>query len=266
VDVSDSVYIYDGVNETAALLGVYSGTTIPPMVTSSGGKMFLRFKTDGSHESKGWMAEYHSVYPTYCSGVTTLTAIDGSFSDGSGDNNYNNNANCKWKIQPQKAGALTLTFNSFDLEENDMLEVYSVGASRVLLGTYTGKQKPEPIADTSGAILLLFYANGYNTAAGFEAEYHASLVGTDRLNIFPGMTLSPNPAKEYTVLRFSNPQAHAILLTISDMTGKQLYSEMLEGTKGNLEKTIDLGIFNPGMYFLSLKTANGMKACKLIVE
>jgi hypothetical protein len=262
VDVSDSVYIYDGVNETAALLCVYSGITIPPMVTSSGGKMFLRFKTDGSHESKGWMAEYHSVYPDYCHGITTITSLFGSFSDGSGDNNYNNNANCKWKIQPQKAGILKLTFNSFDLEENDMLKVYSVGSSTTLLGTYTGKQKPEPIVDTSGAILLMFNTNGYNTAAGFDANYTFDPDGTNDLNALTGFMLSPNPAKDFTVLRLSNPKENNILLTISDMTGKQLYSEMLEGSKGSLEKTINLGNFKPGMYFLSLKTANGTSACK----
>jgi len=266
MDVSDSVYIYDGGNETAKLSGVYTGTTIPPMVTSSGGKLFLRFKTDGSYESKGWMAEYHSVYPDYCHGVTTLTSLFGSFSDGSGDNNYNNNANCKWKIQPQKAGILKLTFNSFDLEENDMLKVYSAGASVVLLGTYTGKQKPEPIVDTSGAILLMFNTNGYNTAAGFGAEYHSPIIGTDELNSFPGLTISPNPAKDFTVLRLSNPQAHNILLTITDITGKQLYSEMLVGTNGNLDNTISLENYKPGMYFLSLKTANGTSACKLIVK
>jgi hypothetical protein len=266
VDVSDSVYIYDGGNETEALLGVYSGTTIPPMVTSSGGKMFLRFKTDGSNESKGWTAEYHSVYPDYCHGITTLTSAIGSFSDGSGDNNYNNNANCKWKIQPPNADTITLKFSSFDLEENDMLKVYSTGNSTTLLGTYTGKQKPEPIVDTSGAILLVFNANGYNTATGFDAEYTTLMDGTEELNSFPDLTLSPNPAKDFTVLRLNNPQAHNIQLTITDITGKQLYSEMMEGTKSNLEKIINLGSFKPGMYFLSLKTAKSTSASKLIVK
>jgi hypothetical protein len=265
VDVSDSVYIYDGRDETAPLLGVYTGTTIPPMVTSSGGKLFLRFKTDGSNESKGWTAEYHSVYPDYCHGVTTLTSLFGSFSDGSGDNNYNNNANCKWKIQPPDTGTITLTFNSFDLEENDILKVYSVGTSTTLLGTYSGNQKPEPIVDTSGAILLMFNANGYNTAAGFDADY-AVLVGINELNSLTGFKLSPNPAKDFTVLSLLNPQDHSMLLTISDITGKQLYSEMLKGSKGSLEKTINLENYKPGMYILGIKTLKYTTALKLIVQ
>jgi hypothetical protein len=212
------------------------------------------------------MAEYHSVYHDYCHGITTLNSPVGSFSDGSGDNNYNNNANCKWKIQPPDADSITLKFNSFDLDENDKLLVYSVGASTVLLGTYSGNQKPEPIVDTSGAILLMFNANGYNTAAGFDANYTFVPGGTNDLNAFPDLTLSPNPANDFMVLRLSNPQEHNILLMISDMTGKQLYSEILEGAKDHLEKTINLENFKPGMYFLSLKTPNGTKACKLIVE
>ena len=109
VDSSDSVLIYDGENETAALLGVYNGTTIPPAINSSSNKLFLKFKTDSSKEGKGWMAEFHSVTPVYCSGMTTLTSDSGSFSNVSGGKNYNNNSNCKWRIQPPDAGAITLS-------------------------------------------------------------------------------------------------------------------------------------------------------------
>jgi len=266
VDNSDTVYVYNGTSDSAPLLGKYTGNAPPATINSTGGQLFLKFVTDGSNESTGWMAEYHSVYPAYCSGTTTMTEPYGSFSDGSGDNNYNNNSICKWKIQPPYATGLTLTFNSFDLEVNDELMIYATGTSSTLLGTFTGNQIPGPIVSPTGALLLMFKANGYNTAQGFDAFYTTSNVGTDKLAGVSGLSLSPNPASAYSILRLINSEALNLQLSISDMAGKQLYSENVQGSTGGLEKTISLSNFLPGMYLFSLKTEKGTISRKLIVK
>lgn len=266
VDVSDSVLVFDGENSTSPILGRYSGSSIPPILTSSGSKLFIEFITDESNESKGWIAEYHSVYPEYCSNLTDLTEPYGSFSDGSGDNNYNNNTSCQWEIQPLYATGLTLSFNSFDLEEKDKLRVYSGEEFPVLLGTFSGNQVPDPIESPTGTFLLKFESNGFNTSSGFDASYTTSNVGTVKDVVISNLSLSPNPAKQYTILRFSNSQPCDILLTICDISGKLLYSEKIGKSKGSLEKTLSLSNFEPGIYLIRLENDNGAIVRKLIIE
>ena len=263
VDGSDSVFIYDGENEKAALLGVYTGTAIPPAINSSGNKLFLKFKTDGSKEAKGWMAEYHSVTPVYCSGITTLTSRSGSFSNGSGNKNYNNNANCKWRIQPPDAGEITLSFNSFDLEEHDKLTVYSVGASTVLLGTFTGKKKPDPIVSPTGAVLIMFNANGYNTAAGFDASYTSTITGTEELDISAGMTIYPNPAtNKISISTISNLHGETTI-RIYKMNGALLQQEKFQ-SQNPIE--LDVSALAKGFYLVKIQTNKGIETKKLVVQ
>jgi len=263
VDSSDSVFIYNGENETAALLGVYTGTTTPPKIISSSNKLFLKFKTDGNKEAKGWMAEYHSVTPIYCSGITTLTSRSDSFSNGSGGKNYNNNANCKWRIQPTDAREITLSFNSFDLEEHDKLTVYSVGASTVLLGTFTGKKKPDPIVSPTGALLIVFNSNGFNTATGFDANYTSVKTGTDELDISAGMTLYPNPATNKISIETNSNLQGETTICIFNMNGALLQQEKYQNQ--NLIE-MDVSAMVKGIYMLKIQTKKGIETLKLVVQ
>jgi hypothetical protein len=263
VDSSDSVFIYDGENEKAALLGVYTGTTIPPALNSSGNKLFLKFKTDSSKEAKGWMAEYHSVYPIYCSGMTILNSDSGSFSNGSWGKNYNNNSNCKWRIQPPDAGEITLSFNSFDLEEHDKLTVYSVGASTVLLGTFTGKKKPDPIVSPTGALLIVFNSNGYNTAAGFDASYTSTITGNEELEISTGMTLYPNPATNIISIKTNNSLQGETTICIFNMNGVLLQQEKFQ-SQDLIE--MDVSALTKGFYLVKIQMNKGIETKKLVVQ
>lgn len=266
VDASDALYVYDGENDSAPLLGTFTGSSLPPNVSSTTGKIFLKFVTDAAVESKGWLIEYHSTYPSYCNNTTTLTAPYGDISDGSGPNNYNNNAICKWKIQPPYAMDLTLTFTSFDLEENDQLLVYATGTSNQLLATLTGNDLPEPIVSPTGAFLLMFKANGYDPAGGFEGYYTTSNVGMKEVSGVSGVTISPNPASSFTIVRLLNENALDLQISISDMNGKTLSTEVLTGTQGSVEKTIRLDGFKAGVYSLNIKSSMGTTSKKLIIQ
>jgi hypothetical protein len=54
----DYVRVYDGSTTSATLLGTFSGTSLPPILTSSSGSMLIRFTTDGYTVSAGWSATY----------------------------------------------------------------------------------------------------------------------------------------------------------------------------------------------------------------
>ncbi|MCF6366773.1 MAG: glycosyl hydrolase family 18 protein [Bacteroidales bacterium] len=54
----DSLWIYDGANINAPLIGRYSGTTSPGIVEASGGAITIKFYSDGATVYSGWNAEW----------------------------------------------------------------------------------------------------------------------------------------------------------------------------------------------------------------
>ncbi|MCX6297335.1 MAG: glycosyl hydrolase family 18 protein [Bacteroidetes bacterium] len=64
----DTLWIYDGANITSPLIGYYHGATSPGVITSSGGALTIRFKSDGSTVAAGWQAIWNcsidNIVPT----------------------------------------------------------------------------------------------------------------------------------------------------------------------------------------------------------
>lgn len=69
----DYLYIYDGDSIDATLLGVYTGTNSPGIITSSGSALLLEFRSDCSTINAGWSLSYTSV-PNDISAPTTNIA------------------------------------------------------------------------------------------------------------------------------------------------------------------------------------------------
>lgn len=171
-DCCDEVKIYDGSNSTAPLLGTFNGATIPSIITSSGGSLFVVFTTDGSVTGTGWEIAYLSS-TSLCFNNLSLTADTGNVQDGSGILNYQNNLNCSWIIEPPRATSITATFNSFDvISIGDMVLVYDgVNSSAPLLGSFTGNTIPNPLTTTSGKMYVEFITNGATTSSGWDFNY-----------------------------------------------------------------------------------------------
>lgn len=89
----DFVSIYDGATTSSPLLGVYSGSSIPEPVSTSGGTMLITFQTDENIVDSGWNAFYTSdnddlnyinenhnrqftVYPNPVKQVLTIEPLD----------------------------------------------------------------------------------------------------------------------------------------------------------------------------------------------
>ena len=170
----DTVTIYDGSNSNAPILRTLSGNLSTPIsVTSTGNSLFITFKSDSTITFSGWSANYTSFTPASPCGTDTLTAINGSFTDGSGANNYANNADCSWLIQPPSADTITLvvdsvnTFNQFDL-----VRFYDgVDSNGVFLGSISGNTISGPFVASSGSLFALFATDNANNAGGWGASY-----------------------------------------------------------------------------------------------
>ncbi len=139
------------------------------------------------------------VFSCYCHSQVTLTAGEGTISDGSGNADYLPGTNCRWLIRPVGAQSITLTFTSFNTVQGlDYVDVYDgadVTAPR--LGHFTGNTLPQVVTSSNGAMLVLFTVNGTTSAAGWEAEYTSTYGDDDYLVYSDGtktIVVGCNPA------------------------------------------------------------------------
>ena len=174
----DLVRVYDGATEFSPLMGTFSGSSLPPVLTSSGGSMLIRFTTDIDNVTNGWSANYTSGGTGACINET-FTAATGTVTDNSGSSNYGNNMTCSKLIQPTGGGTIALTFTSFATEAGyDIVRVYDgATTSSPLMGTYSGSSLPPVLTSTGGSMLITFTTDGSVTAAGWSATYAPGTTG-----------------------------------------------------------------------------------------
>lgn len=70
----DSVWVYDGSTTADPLIGGYSGTTLPPVINSTGNALTLEFYSDGATLGAGWKVVYSCMLDT----IKPTTAISAS--------------------------------------------------------------------------------------------------------------------------------------------------------------------------------------------
>lgn len=172
--IFDAVEIYDGINDSAPLLGRFTGKTIPNAVSSTGGSLFVKFYSDNELNYSGWSGYYTSTQTPYCNGVVTnLTSATGTFSDGSGTDKYANNSNCAWLIQPTNAKTVTLNFIAFDTELNyDGIIVYDGSNNTApVLGRFSGTTLPPAVTSTTGSMYIEFLSDEALRSNGWTANY-----------------------------------------------------------------------------------------------
>jgi len=170
--IHDSLAIYDGTSSAGTLVASFSGGALPPNVTVNSGNMFVEFITDGNTTSKGWEAVYTSL--PYCRGTTSINQTSGVIKDGSGNNNYENNLNCGWLIEPPGNPAIiTFTMDSINLADfGDRVRVYDGrDNSAPLIGQYFLNFTGQPVSGNSGDLFVEFISNNTLTADGWSGSF-----------------------------------------------------------------------------------------------
>ncbi len=264
LESNDFVTVYDGETTGDPVLGTFTGSSLPSNITSTGNKVLITFVSEGTGTAPGFMIEYTSSYPSYCSGLTMLTEVTEDFSDGSNTFNYRNGSVCMWKIEPDYAGTITLYFTSFNTEEDyDKVMVYD-GTS--IITTLSGDEIPDPITATSGSMFITFNTNSTITAPGWEAYYEIDNVGIIENDIFESFAIFPNPTNENLNLKFTISKTQNIQMKLMKITGEVVYSENLTNFDGDFQKTIDVSQYSKGIYILNLITKKGTVNKKIVVK
>ncbi|MCX6327753.1 MAG: M4 family metallopeptidase [Bacteroidia bacterium] len=262
--IYDGIEIYDGTTTGSPLLGRFSGSNIPPSITSSGGSMLIRFYSDFENARQGWAGYYTSTNTTYCSGTTTLSAISGTFSDGSGENKYANNSECSWLIQPTNASSITLSFSEFNTELNyDGVIVYDgPNNTSPVLGQFTGTSLPSTTTSTGGSMFVEFLSDPILRANGWTANYTSSVTtGLDDSDLNENLKIFPNPTSG--VFTIESCFENTVTVQIMDMLGKQVLKSYSLYKGANQVNASDL---SKGIYLIKLKFDSGSHIEKLIIK
>jgi hypothetical protein len=260
----DSVKIYNGGSSSDPLLGAFSGSSLPPSRSTTGNRMLIEYKTNGSGNSKGWYAEFSAVSPTWCQGLKQFTEPTGTLSDGSGHFFYQSSATCKYRINPAFANKIILYFNSFDTEEGwDYVTVYD-GTTQI--ASFSGQEIPDPVEAYSGSIFITWTSSVANNYQGWDAYYEVDNVGLDEALPVLNLDVSPVPASDIVRIRFNMEESSALTLCLIDLTGQAVYRENIHQSTGQFERKIDVSSLPSGLYFLQIATGSGSINRKILVN
>uniref|UniRef100_A0A3B4A8K4 CUB domain-containing protein n=1 Tax=Periophthalmus magnuspinnatus TaxID=409849 RepID=A0A3B4A8K4_9GOBI len=215
----DYVELRDGASEESPLIGHFCGYEKPDDIKSSSNKLWLKFVSDGSVNKAGCL-----LSAAACGGF--LTKLNGSLSTPGWPKDYPPSKNCVWQLVAPIQYRITLVFDAFETEGNDVckydyVEVRSgLSSDSKLHGKFCGK--PSPVISSDNKMFLRFFSDNSVQKRGFEASYRSGqrqgpkTIGWQGFdhpfprNRLPGHTHCPNCAAVHLNLPVVAPMGEAL--------------------------------------------------------
>ncbi len=124
-------------------------------------------------------------YPVGCQ-VHTIEGFEGSFEDGSGNQQYGTNWDCTYLLQPSCGKYITLKFAQFDLGVGDEVVIYDgATTSAPVIATLTSDNAPTTSSlyrnTNPDGMLIEFITDNSGAGEGWLATYSVKNCGTDTL-------------------------------------------------------------------------------------
>ncbi len=267
----DSLVIYDGPTTASPVLGGFSGTNLPGIITSTGGSITIRQKSDFTIVRPGfelnWFCSTSSSNNMPISGNVTYTDCNGTLYDNGGPSlDYSNNTDGTVTIQPVGATQITLNFGLFDFEYGfDSLVVYDgpTTASPVLAGL-TGNTLPAPITSSGGSITIRQKSDFVITRAGFQLNWTCTTVGIDENELNSAINVYPNPVSEQLTVELTNFNLEIKELVLVNIMGQVVDKIMPQANVYIYEFSV---AHQPkGIYFMNVISDKGVITKKIIVQ
>lgn len=114
------------------------------------------------------------AYPVYCGDIIYLNGAEGSFDDGSSLNNYQNNSNCTYIIEPECKQIVLLKFTKFNLADGDVIQVWDGDIiDNTLIASFDAENPPLDVEfeAVSGKMTINFITDNANTSDGWAVNY-----------------------------------------------------------------------------------------------
>ncbi|XP_018429646.1 PREDICTED: tolloid-like protein 2 [Nanorana parkeri] len=210
----DHLQIRDGPSEDSPFIGQFCGYEKPDDIKSTSNTLWIKFYSDSSINKAGFSANFFKEMdecarpdnggcaqrcvntlgsykcvcdPGYeltpdkkncevaCGGF--ITKLDGTITSPGWPNEYPMNKNCVWQVVAPAQYRISLQFEVFDLEGNDVckydyVEIRSgLTSESKLHGRYCGSEKPEVITSQGNGIRLEFKSDNTVSKKGFKVNF-----------------------------------------------------------------------------------------------
>ena len=274
----DYLEIFDGENDEAPSLGKFTGSAAFETVTSTGGKVLVKFTSAADSETaKGFLITYKAKDTQHCKGDIYFTTPTGQFTDGSPEGvNYAANAvGCKWYIEP--AGAtldteITFEFLRLDTEAGkDEVKFFNYEGAKPIGSPISGSYGPDDelpivVAKKAKGVMVTFSSNAFINGKGFEIKYSTVLVSIKEVENINDLSVYPNPASEKLNITFNTSTADDFNITIYNVTGQAVYKETLNNFVGSYHNEINVNDLAQGVYLMQVKSSKGATTQKIVVQ
>ncbi|XP_076614626.1 bone morphogenetic protein 1-like [Chaetodon auriga] len=214
----DYVEVREGISESSPLLGHFCGYEKPDDVKSSSNQLWLKFVSDGSVNKAGFAANFFKEMDecsrpdnghceqrcmntlgsyrcacdpgyelaadrrsceTACGGF--ITKLNGSLTTPGWPKEYPPNKNCVWQLVAPIQYRITLVFDVFETEGNDVckydyVEVRSgLSSDSKLHGKFCGTEKPDVITSQHNNMRIEFKSDNTVSKKGFKAHFFSDI-------------------------------------------------------------------------------------------
>uniref|UniRef100_A0A3B5AXX3 Cubilin n=1 Tax=Stegastes partitus TaxID=144197 RepID=A0A3B5AXX3_9TELE len=185
---SNCSFDYIAVSDSSApILAHVCGSSVPLSVTSTQNTIYVRFRSDGTNNRRGFSARFSE-------GESSLTSLLQSAEHDCKVQSiasprypaaYPPNQNCSWIIRAQEPfNHVTLSFTDFELDmvfsncSHDAVEILDGDNYQApSIGRYCGSDIPHPVTSFSNALVVNFISDESVSKTGFRATYSASISG-----------------------------------------------------------------------------------------
>ncbi|KAJ3603850.1 hypothetical protein NHX12_028591 [Muraenolepis orangiensis] len=258
----DYLEVRDGSSDSSPLLGRFCGYDKPDDIKTSSNQLWMKFVSDASVNKAGFAANFFKEMdecskpdngrceqrcvntlgsykcacdPGYelapdkrssaCGGF--ITKLNGSITSPGWPREYPPNKNCIWQLVAPTQYRITLLFDVFETEGNDVckydyVEVRSgLSADSRLHGKFCGAEKPETITSTYNNMRIEFKSDNTVSKKGFKAQFFSA--GCDHVvNSASGTITSPNwpdkyPSKKACTWALSATPGHRIKIAFNEL-------------------------------------------------
>ena len=165
----------DSKPETQPFLS-YPLAKIPDNMYLPGTTAFIRLETNNNLDPFEILIEYKAepidFTKLYCKGTKHLKT-EGIIEDGSGENDYSYNSDCKWLITAPKGKVIHFNFTELDTEGRTDLIYFFNGprTNNSQMAIFSGPDLPPQFTTWRNQVLVWFVTDGKNQGKGWKAEY-----------------------------------------------------------------------------------------------
>ncbi|MBN2778299.1 MAG: C10 family peptidase [Bacteroidales bacterium] len=114
------------------------------------------------------------TYPLFCDDTRVITGNEGSFDDGSSNQDYQANQSCVYVIDPACGEIVSVSFNDFIVGEGDELILFDGDeTSSTVLATFDADNLPgnDNYTGSMGAITIRFNTDATSNGEGWNLDY-----------------------------------------------------------------------------------------------